>query len=108
MPRPHGQITVDGSRSRALECDGQDTKFAESACAKEDLSGYQEKVEPTDSTNLKKPTPDTNPKFQPAQDTNKVDFVPGDASQQFIIWKGLSDKLESALIEFLRENWDIF
>ena len=92
MPGPHGPITVDGSRTRALECDEQHVKLAESACAKEDLSAYQEKVDPADSTILKKPTPDTNPKFQPAQDTKKVDFVPGDASQQFIIGTGLSDK----------------
>ena len=87
-----GPITVDGSRSRATECDEQHVKFVDSACAKEDLSAYQEKVDPADSIILKKPTPDNNPKFQLAQDTKKVDFVPGEASQQFIIGTGLSDK----------------
>ena len=92
MSGPNGPITVNGSCTSATECNEQHVKFADSACAKEDLTAYQEKVDPTDSTILKKPTPDNNPKFQPAQDTKKVDFVPGDASQQFIIGTGLSDK----------------
>src|ERR1041385_7558045 len=74
MPGPNGPITVDGSRSRAVECDEQQVKFAKSTRAEEDLSVYQEKVDPTDPTILKKPTPKNNPKFQPAQDTKKVDF----------------------------------
>src|SRR4051812_35771624 len=40
---PFGPITVDGSRSRATECDVQHVKLADAACAKEDLSAYQEK-----------------------------------------------------------------
>ena len=92
MPGPNGPITVDGSRSRAVECDEQHVKFAESACTKEDLSAYQENVDLADPTILNKPTPDNNPKFQPAQDTKKVDFFPGDSSQQFIIGTELSDK----------------
>src|SRR4051812_38290368 len=81
MSGPFVPITVDGSRSRATECNEQHVKFADSACAKEDLTAYQEKVDPADSTILKKTTPDNNPKFQPAQDTKNVDFAPGDASQ---------------------------
>ena len=92
VPGPYGPITVDGSRSRATECDQQHVKFAGSACAKEDLSAYKEKVDPADSTILKKPTPDKDPKFQPAQDTNKVYFVPGDSTQQFITGTRLYDK----------------
>src|SRR4051812_7051887 len=71
MPGPNGPITINGSRSRASECVEQHVKFAESACAKEDLSAFQEKVDPVDATILKKHTPDNNPKFQPAQDTKK-------------------------------------
>ena len=92
MSGPYGPITMEGSRSRATECDQQHVKIAESMCAKEDLSAYKQKVDLADSTILKKPTPDNNPKFQPAEDTKKVDFVPGDSTQQFIIGAGLSDK----------------
>ena len=52
IPGPYGPITVDGRRSRATECDQQHVKFAESACAKEDLAAYKEKVDPADSTIL--------------------------------------------------------
>ena len=76
----------------AIECEQQHVTYAESSCAKEDLSVYLEKVDPADPMILKKPTPDSNPKFQPAQDTKKVDFVPSDSSQQFTIGTGLSDK----------------
>ena len=92
MLGPYDLITVERSRSRATECDQQHVKIAESTCAKEDLSAYKEKVDPADSTILKKPTPNNNPKFQSAQDTKKVDFVPRDSTQQFIIEAGLSDK----------------
>src|ERR1041385_6761225 len=85
MPDPYGPITVEGSRPRATECDQQHVKIADSTCAKEDLTAYKEKVDPADTTILKKPTPDNNPNLQPAEDTKKVDFVPGDASKQFII-----------------------
>src|SRR3954468_2096823 len=85
MSGPYGPITVEGSRSRATECDQQHVKIADSTCAKEDLTAYKEKVDPAYTTILKKPIPDNNPKFQPAEDTKKVDFVPGDATQQFII-----------------------
>ena len=92
MPGPYGPITMEGSRSRATECDQQHVKIADSTCAKEDLTTYKEKVDLAGTTILKKPTPDNNPKFQPAEDTKKVDFVPGDGIEQFIIGAGLSDK----------------
>ena len=81
MSAPRGPITVEGSRSWATECEEQHVKYAESACAKEDLTAYKEKVDPTDPTILMKPTLDTNPKFQPTRDTKKFDFVLGDSSQ---------------------------
>ena len=45
MPGPNGPITVDGSRSMAIECEQQHVTYAESACAKEDLLAYQGKVD---------------------------------------------------------------
>src|SRR4051812_29326747 len=41
MSGPYGPITVEGSRSRATECDQQHVKFSKSTCAKEDLSAYK-------------------------------------------------------------------
>ena len=57
---------------------------------------------------LKKPATEEKMKFKSAQDTKQVDFVPGDSSKQFTIGAHLSDKQESALVEFIRENRDVF
>src|ERR1041385_5226429 len=61
MSGPYDPITVEGSRSMATECDQQHVKIADSTCAKEDLTTYKEKVDPADTTMLKKSTPDNNP-----------------------------------------------
>ena len=92
MPCPHDVITVDGSREVAIACEKYDVTYAKMACAQLGLEVYKERVDPTDPTLLTKLTPDSNPKFQPAEDTKKVNFVPGDSSKQFIIGTGLSDK----------------
>ena len=75
-----------------IEFEEEHVKYAESASAKEDLSAYQEKMDPTDPMILKKLTPNSNPNFPPAEDTKKVDFVPSDSSEQFTIGTGLSVK----------------
>ena len=61
-------------------------------------------------TSLKKPTTEHDPilKFKSADDTKLVDFIPGNSSKQFSISANLDPKQESVLIEFIRENWDIF
>ena len=61
-------------------------------------------------TPLKKPTTQHDPllKFKTTYDTKLVDFVPGDSSKQFSISANLDPKQESDLIEFIRENRDIF
>ena len=47
-------------------------------------------------------------KFKSANETKLVDFVPGDSSKQFSISANLDPKQEGTLIEFIRENRDIF
>ena len=47
-------------------------------------------------------------KFKSADETKLVDFVPGDSSKQFTVGANMDPKQESALIEFIRENRDIF
>ena len=84
--------------------------YAESVCATEELKFYKDNVDPADMTSLKKPTTEHEPvmKFKSADDTKLVDFVPGDSSKQFSISANLDPKSESALIEFIHENRDIF
>ena len=61
-------------------------------------------------TSLKNPTTEHDPtlKFKSADDTKLVDSITGDSSKQFSISANLDPKSESVLIEFIRENWDIF
>ena len=92
MPGPNGTITVEGNRAIAMACEQDDVAYVETACVKEDLSTYQERVDLADPTVLKKPTQDSAPKFEPTQDMKKMDFVPGDSTKQFTIGTRLSDK----------------
>ena len=61
-------------------------------------------------TSLKKPTTEHDPalEFKSATVTKMIEFVPGDSSKQFITSANLDPKQESAIIEFIRENRDIF
>ena len=92
MSGPYGIITVDESREIASSCEKEDAAYVEQACAQLGLEIYKERVDPADPTLLKKLTPDSNPKFESAEDTKKVNFVSGDSSKQFIIGTGLPDK----------------
>lgn len=60
----------------------------------EELKYYKDNVDPVDMTPMKKPTAETNPplKFKLVKDTQQVNFVPGDSSQQFTIGTGMNPK----------------
>src|SRR5664279_5672403 len=81
MPGTNGNITVEGDREIALECEDGDATYAESACAEEELKLYKLQVDPEDMTSLKKPATESKLKFKSAQDTKQVDLTPGDSSK---------------------------
>ena len=91
-----------------MQCDNGDAAVVEKACAAEELKFYKAQVDPADRTVLQRTTAEEKETFKPAQDTKMIDFTPGDSSQQFAIGTNLTDKQESALIEFIRENRDVF
>ena len=66
MPGPNGNITIDGDRYVALECEDGDATYAESACAEEELKLYKLQVDPEDMTLLKKPATESKLKFKSA------------------------------------------
>ena len=78
-----GTIIVHGSQKISLGCEEGDAAYAESVCAREELKFYKDNVDPADMTSLKKPTTehDSDLKFQSAEETKLVDFVPGDSSK---------------------------
>jgi hypothetical protein len=97
----------------ALECEDSGTKIADVVIAEERDNAAELAKYPThqnDPTILKNPVEpsSTPPTFEAATDTRRVDLIEGDSSRQVIIGTALSPKYESALIEFLRENRDIF
>ena len=92
MSGPNGNITVEGDREIALECEDGDATYAESACAEEELKLYKLEVDPEDMTSLKKPATESKLKFKSAQDTKQVEFTPGDSSKQFTVGAHMSDK----------------
>ena len=77
-----------------LECEEGDAAYAETAYAAEELKFYQDNVDPTDMTSLKKPTTEHDPtlKFKSAAETKLVDFTLGDASKKFSISANLDPK----------------
>ena len=94
MPGYKGTIAVHGSCKVALEREEGNAAYAESVCATEELTFYKDNVDPADMTPLKKPTTEHDPtlKFKPADETQLVDFVPGDSSKQFSISTNLDPK----------------
>ena len=78
-----GTITVHGIRKIALECEEGNAAYVESVCATEELKFCKDNVDPADMPPLKKPTTEHDPllKFNSADDTKLVDFVPGDSSK---------------------------
>ena len=94
IPGHKGTITVHGSRKIALECEEGDAAYAESVCATEELKFYKDNVDLADMTSLKKPTTEHDPslKFKSADDTELVDFIPGDSSKQFSVSANLDPK----------------
>ena len=83
MPGRKGTITVHGNSKIALECEEGDVAYAESICATEELKFYKDNVDTVDMTPLKKPTTEHDPllKIKLADDTKRVDFVPGNSSK---------------------------
>ena len=105
-----GFITMDGDRRIVKECEEGDAVYAEVVCAAEEFKYYRVNVDPADMLPLKKLTTDAESffKFKLTDDIKTVDFVSGDLFKQFIIGTGLDFKQESAFIEFIRENRDIY
>ncbi|KAM3272802.1 hypothetical protein ACQJBY_042716 [Aegilops geniculata] len=94
MPVPEGTITVHGNHKLTLECEEGNVAYAESACAMEELKYYKDNIDQTNMSPLKNPTTETDPplKFKSAKDTQQVDFIPGDSSQQFTFGTGMDPK----------------
>ncbi|KAK1662085.1 hypothetical protein QYE76_050244 [Lolium multiflorum] len=86
IPGPKGMITISGDYKKAHECELGEAAFAESVISGEELQGYRAAVDPTEMQTTKKQISEDKASFKAAIETKK----------------------ESALVEFLRANMDIF
>ncbi|KAK1613314.1 hypothetical protein QYE76_036987 [Lolium multiflorum] len=101
----HG-VVLDYKKPR--DCEEGKATFVESVLSGEELQGYRAVVDPSDMHTSKKQISDQKNSFKAAIDTKKVDLKEGDATKQVSVGAGLDPKLESALVEFLGANMDIF
>src|SRR3954469_24611622 len=92
IPGPNGMITVTGSFKKAQECELGEAAFAESVLTGEELKGYRSMVNPEDMHTTKKLVSEHEPSFKSAEDTKKVDLVPGDSSKQVSVGSNLNNK----------------
>src|SRR3954452_16972682 len=92
IPGPNGMITVTGSFKKAQECELGEAAFADSVLSGEELKGYGAMVNPEEMHTTKKQVSDHEPSFKSAQDTKKVDLVPGDSSKQVSVGSNLKNK----------------
>ncbi|KAI5000511.1 hypothetical protein ZWY2020_005100 [Hordeum vulgare] len=107
MPGPKGVITVTGNRQRAEECLQQGSKIVDQQMAVIELEKYWKNADPADLMRSKKPASESA--FQPAGEVKPVNIHPTDPNAALTnISTTLYRKKEAELIQFLRENWDIF
>src|SRR3954463_4537737 len=92
IPGPNGMITVTGSFKKAQECALGEAAFAESVLSGEEMKGYRALVNPEEMHTTKKQISDHESSFNSAQDTKKVDLVPGDSSKQVSMGSNLNNK----------------
>jgi hypothetical protein len=108
MPGPDGIITVYGSFRKAKECEEGEAAFAEAEFFGEEFKEIHAATDPAEMPASKQEVSASPPTFKPTVDIKQVELVARDAAKTTSIGTNLSPKLESALIEFLHENWDIF
>lgn len=105
MPGPNGAITIHGSTEKAL-VKVANVELSEAALDSAELEKFKRSVNPDTTTLPRKPWP--NPAFQLAKETKKFQLHPEDPSKMVVIGSDLSPKQEAVLLQFLKDNWDIF
>src|SRR3954466_2114907 len=114
MPGPNGVITVTGDFRKSLECRSAGGNLVDSLVIAEEKRQLGKVVEMAQAQS-KAPLPvgpakrsDEESAFRSAKDSKKVALDPSDSTKFVVVGVGLSDKYESELVEFLRENREIF
>ncbi|KAI4992192.1 hypothetical protein ZWY2020_046684 [Hordeum vulgare] len=107
MPGPKGVITITVDRQRPEECLQQGSKIADQQMVMAELDEYKQTADPSKLMRVKRSA--SKSAFQLAGEIKKVNIHPTDpAVAPANITTTLDPKYEGELIQFLRENWDIF
>ncbi|XP_010239164.1 uncharacterized protein LOC104584991 [Brachypodium distachyon] len=106
MPGPNGVIIVSGNFTRSDSCDKEFHKISESFGMHEEFEKLKASTDLEQLPVIKKLA--HQPEFNKNADTKEVQIHPTDPSKTAIISTSLSPAKESALVEFLRERWEIF
>ena len=114
IPGPNDVITVTGDFRKSLECTSAGGSLPVSQVIETEKRQLGKVIAMAQAQN-KAPLPvgpakraDEESAFQSAKDSKKVALDPSDSTKFVVVGAGLSDKYESELVEFLRENRDIF
>jgi hypothetical protein len=105
MPGPHGIIMVFASSHVSYACEQASCKLASAQAVTRELVELRKGTDSQAEMDAPKASSST---FKPIEDTKDVPIDDADPAKHIQIGAALSDKWESALIEFLRANYDIF
>src|SRR3954469_15625769 len=111
MSGPNGTITVAGDYRVSMQCASAGSAIAESMVIAEEKKKQQFVVSLAQTAALgMQPMGSFQaaPTFKPTEETKQVHIDPAHPELTINIGTGLSDKQESELIQFLRENLEIF
>ena len=106
LPGPKGVITVHGDFDRSNNCDREFNKISEFFGVEEHFQAIAADNNKTIFPPRKKPAKDAA--FNTNVDTKTHQVHPTDSNKTVKVSSSLTIALESALVEFLRENWKIF
>ena len=99
LPSAEGIITVFGNQEEARRCEDN------ASIGNKNVHVIETQDEDTDSTNSEEPE---SGGVSPAEHTKKVPLCEDMPDQMVIIEKGIEEAEEARLIQFLRNNQDVF
>jgi hypothetical protein len=109
MPGPKGVITLTSNSDISLRAKNKTMTLTlealSEALAAEELTALRSSVD-SDDVILTKRQKSTS--FKPADETIKIQVHPTDPNKTAVIGANLDPEIDTALRQFLRDNWDIF
>ena len=111
MPSTKGILTITGDYKKSSACAAHSSRLAESLV----IAAEKQLLDQVVAMAGKQPEMSPNPKeseaegsFKPAKETKKIPLDPEHPERHAVIGANLDSKSESELVDFLRENRDIF